>query len=74
MHRIGMAEDAECRWFMEDDESAAYLLCRCPDLANFRFSIFGRADVRSEESGDLGNLSSRAVIRYLRESSILDEL
>jgi len=31
----------------------------------------GRADVRL---GDLDNLSSRAVIRFLRESNILDEL
>jgi len=71
MHRIGLAEDAECRWSMEDDESVAHLLCRCPALANFRSSIFERADVRP---GDLDNLSARAVIRFLRESSILDEL
>jgi len=31
MHRIGLAES---RWCMEDDESVAHLLCRCPTLAN----------------------------------------
>jgi len=62
MHRIGL----ECPWCMEDDKSAAHLL-----PPNSRSSIFGRADVRPE---DLGNLSSRGVIRFLRDSSILDEL
>jgi len=57
---------------MEDDESVAHLLCRYPALANSsRSSIFERADVRP---GDLDNLSSRTVIRFLTESSIVDEL
>ncbi|KAJ8910517.1 hypothetical protein NQ315_012814, partial [Exocentrus adspersus] len=30
MHRIGLAEDAECRLCMEDDETAEHVLCTCP--------------------------------------------
>jgi len=53
------------------DKSAAHLQCCYPALANSKSSIFGRADVRP---GNLDNLASRGVIRFLRELSILDEL
>ncbi|KAJ8914697.1 hypothetical protein NQ315_017396 [Exocentrus adspersus] len=39
MHRIGLAEDAEYRLCMEDDETAEHVLCTCPAADRTRFSI-----------------------------------
>ena len=43
MSRLGLAENAECRLCMEDDETAEHILCRCPALGRTRQVIFGNA-------------------------------
>lgn len=58
MHRIGMVDDAECRWCIEDDESAV-----------FRFWT-GSTPTREH----LDNILPKKVIQFLEELKILSEI
>ncbi|KAK9500620.1 hypothetical protein O3M35_001855 [Rhynocoris fuscipes] len=39
----GLAKDDLCRYCLEEEESAAHVLCHCDSLAGLRFRIFGKA-------------------------------
>ncbi|KAJ8915296.1 hypothetical protein NQ315_014804 [Exocentrus adspersus] len=63
MHRIGLAEDAECRLCMEDDETAEHVLCTCPAADRTRFSILGKVQLMPE---DLDKYSPGKIIDFLK--------
>lgn len=71
MHRIGLAENAECRLCMEDDEKAEHVLCTCPAAERTRFSLFGRAQLSPE---DLDRLSPNKVISFIKRLNLLGEI
>ncbi|KAJ8918179.1 hypothetical protein NQ315_014045 [Exocentrus adspersus] len=49
MHRIGLADVAECRLCMEDDEMAEHVLCTCPAADRTRFSILDKVQLLPED-------------------------
>ncbi|KAJ8911853.1 hypothetical protein NQ315_012518 [Exocentrus adspersus] len=71
MHRIGLAEDAECRLCMEDDEMAEHVLRTCPAADRTRFSILGKVQFMPE---DLDQYSPGKIIDFLRRLELLGEV
>ncbi|KAJ8910602.1 hypothetical protein NQ315_003972 [Exocentrus adspersus] len=71
MHRIGLAEDAECRLCMEDDETAEHVLCTCPAADRTRFSILGKVQLMPE---DLDKYSPGKIIDFLKKLELLGEV
>ncbi|KAJ8915875.1 hypothetical protein NQ315_015486 [Exocentrus adspersus] len=71
MHIIGLAEDAECRLCMEDDETAEHVLCTCPAADRTRFSILGKVQLMPE---DLDKYSPGKIIDFLRRLELLGEV
>ncbi|KAJ8912549.1 hypothetical protein NQ315_006620 [Exocentrus adspersus] len=69
--RIGLAEDAECRLCMEDDETAEHVLCTCPAADRTRFSILGKVQLMPE---DLDKYSPGKIIDFLKRLELLGEV
>ncbi|KAJ8914435.1 hypothetical protein NQ315_017531 [Exocentrus adspersus] len=71
MHRIGLAEDAECRLCMEDDETAKHVLCTYPAADRTRISILGKVQLMPE---DLDKYSPGNIIDFLRRLELQGEV
>lgn len=71
MYRIGLAESAECRLCMEEDETAEHILCSCPAVERIRHSTLGNALPRAE---DIKRASPSQIIELLRRSGLLGEI
>lgn len=41
MHNIGLAEDGNCRFSKEEEETTIHVLCHNEDLARARFLVVG---------------------------------
>jgi hypothetical protein len=68
MHRIGLAENAECRLCLEDDETMEHILCQCPAAARLRFSLFGAATARLE---DLNGITPSTLVCFIKKLGLL---
>lgn len=71
MHRIGLVEDAECRLCMEDDETAAHILCECPAGGRLRHHLLGGATV---PLGDLSNISPNTILDFIGKLGMIGEI
>ncbi|KAJ8910685.1 hypothetical protein NQ315_015393 [Exocentrus adspersus] len=71
MHRIGLAEDAEYRLCMEDDETAEHVLYTCPAADRTRFLILGKVQLMPEY---LDKYSPGKIIDFLRRLELLGEV
>lgn len=71
LHRIGLAENAECRLCLEDDETAEHVFCACPAADRTRFLLFGKMLLLPE---DLDRLSPSKVISFVKRLNLLDEI
>lgn len=49
MHKIYLAQDAECRLCMEDAETAEYVICIYPAVTRGKYSIFGELKLKRED-------------------------
>lgn len=71
MHRIGLAENAECRLCLEDDETIEHILCQCPAAARLRFSLFGEAVSRLE---DIKATTPNTLLCYVKRLGLLGKI
>ena len=68
MHRIGLAENAERRLCLEDDETMEHVLCQCPAAARLRLSLLGAATVRLE---DLKGITPSTLLCLIKKLGLL---
>lgn len=61
---IGLSEDDICRRCLEEEDTAAHSICRCPALGRTRLDVFGK-DVLDEDS-----MSGIHIRKYVRFSQL----
>lgn len=71
LHRMGLAEDALCRLCLEDEESAAHVLCTCPAADRTRLLVFGKSQLLPE---DLDRFSPNKVVNFVKRLGLLGEI
>ncbi|KAJ8975532.1 hypothetical protein NQ317_003873 [Molorchus minor] len=61
---IGIAEDPECRWCLEDEETSSYVLTECPAIARVRERHFGSSVLNPE---DVKRMQPRKLCTFAKE-------
>ena len=67
MHRIGLAENAECRLCL-DDETMEHVLCQCPAAARLRLSLLGAVTVRLK---GLKGIALSTLVCFIKKLGLL---
>ncbi|KAJ8981856.1 hypothetical protein NQ317_017534 [Molorchus minor] len=64
---IGIAEDPECRWCLEDEETSSHVLTKCPAIARVRERHFGSSVLNPE---DVKRIQPRKLCTFAKEVGI----
>ncbi|KAJ8977196.1 hypothetical protein NQ317_009430 [Molorchus minor] len=64
---IGIAEDPECRWCLEDEETSSHVLTECPAIAKVRERHFGSSVLNPE---DVKRIQPRKLCTFAKEVGI----
>ncbi|KAJ8976550.1 hypothetical protein NQ317_011814 [Molorchus minor] len=68
---IGIAEDPECRWCLEDEETSPHVLTECPAIARVRERHFGSSVLNPK---DVKSIQLRKLCTFAKERSFYPEL
>ncbi|KAJ8975060.1 hypothetical protein NQ317_005777 [Molorchus minor] len=68
---IGIAEDPECRWCLEDEETSSHVLTECPAIARVRERHFGSSVLNPE---DVKRIQPRKLCTFAKELPELPRL
>ena len=61
--RIGVTDNPECRWCLEEDETVSHILCECPALARLRRTHLEGTMVSSE---DIEQVQPKRLLKFVR--------
>ncbi|KAJ8970474.1 hypothetical protein NQ317_017740 [Molorchus minor] len=63
---IGIVEDPECRWCLEDEETSSHVLTECPAIARVRERHFGSSVLNPE---DVKRIQPRKLCTFAKEDT-----
>jgi len=67
LSKMKIIQEDTCRLCMEEVETAAYIVCSCPELASIRLRFIGRSITGNEHMSDLSLKNRLGVTRRSME-------